>query len=438
VFLPPTLGWLCLEAQRRGIVDVGLGVSLLVLAQLVVLGAVLWWSARAIAAAEAGGRRAQDAYRSTEESFRALVESVRDYAICTLDADGNVLTWNKGAERLEGYSADEVVGRSFSRVFVPEDVDVGVPQAELSRAATEGRAEHEGWRLRKDGTRYWGIVTLSPLRDEGGKLRGFAKVARDLTAPKRADDRLRAYATKLERSNRELETFASVASHDLQEPLRKIRAFGDRLVTKHAAALNPEGRDYLARMTSAAARMQELIDNLLTFSRVVTKPEPFVRVDLGEIARGVVTDLEARIDETRGRLDIGDLPVVEADATQMHQLLQNLLANALKFHRAGVSPVVIVRSRVVTDGAKGVAAGYEITVRDNGIGFEAEHAERIFGVFQRLHGRSEYAGTGIGLAICRRVVERHNGTIVARAVLGEGATFTIRLPALQPREPETA
>jgi PAS domain S-box-containing protein len=374
--------------------------------------------------------------RDSEERFRLLVEGVADYAIYMLDPSGKVVSWNKGAERLKGYAADEILGRDVSVFFLPEDVAAGKPAAELARAAAEGRTEQEAWRVRKDGSCFWADVVVTALRDADGKLRGYAKVTRDFSERKTSQDaahhaaeKLRAYAKRLERSNRELETFASVASHDLQEPLRKIRAFGDRLATKYGAQLDPGARDYLDRMCGAAARMQDLIENLLTYSRVTTKAKPFTSVDLVAVARDALSDLEGRIAQSGGRVEVGDLPHVHADATQMYQLLQNLVSNALKFRRAGVAPVVHVTSRPLPDGDR-----FELRVQDNGLGFEPQYAERIFGMFQRLHGRSEFEGTGIGLAICRKIVERHDGTIVAHGVPGEGSLFTVTLPYRQPEE----
>jgi PAS domain S-box-containing protein len=370
----------------------------------------------------------------SQESFRLLVESVADYAIYMLDPAGRVVSWNIGAERLKGYAAEEILGQNVSVFFTPEDAADGKPAAELERAIADGRMEQESWRVRKDGSRFWANVVITALRYDDGKLRGFAKVTRDFSARKAAEDKVRAYARQLERSNRELESFASVASHDLQEPLRKIRAFGDRLATKHGEALGPEGCDYLERMRGAAARMQDLIENLLAYSRVTTKAQPFVRVDLGRVAREVVCDLESRVEQTGGRIEVGELPLIEADAMQMRQLLQNLLGNALKFHRPDVPPVVSVTSRTLARERGESSARCEVCVRDNGLGFEQVYAERIFGLFQRLHGRAEFEGTGIGLAICRKIVERHGGGIVASGTPGEGASFTVTLPLLQPEE----
>jgi PAS domain S-box-containing protein len=381
-------------------------------------------------------REALRALRDSEELFRLLVDGVSDYAIYMVDPFGKVMSWNKGAERLKGYTSDEIIGRDVSVFFTPEDVAKGKPASELARAAGNGRAEEESWRVRKDGSRFWADVVVTALRDDDGRLRGYAKVTRDFSARKRSEDagrdagnKLRAYAARLERSNRELETFASVASHDLQEPLRKIRAFGDRLASKYGPQLEPDARDYLERMCGAAGRMQALIENLLSFSRVTTKAKPFVAVDLASVARDVLSDLESRIAQTGGRVEVGELPTLVADATQMQQLLQNLLVNALKFRRDGVPPVVRVTSRPLPDGER-----FELRVQDNGLGFEEQYAERIFGMFQRLHGRSEFEGTGIGLAICRKIVERHDGTIVASGVPGEGALFVVIMPYRQPEE----
>jgi signal transduction histidine kinase len=231
---------------------------------------------------------------------------------------------------------------------------------------------------------------------------------------------------ELERSNRELQDFASVASHDLQEPLRKVRAFGDRLAAKYGPELTDQGRDYLARMQDAAARMQALINDLLMFSRVTTRAQPFVPVDLNDLVRGVASDLEVRIQQTGATLHVEPLPTIDADPLQMRQLFQNLLSNALKFQRPDVAPALRVYAE--DSGEQDV----QLCVQDNGIGFDEKYLDRIFTIFQRLHGRIEYEGTGVGLAVCRKIVERHGGTITARSAPGEGATFIVTLPRSQP------
>jgi signal transduction histidine kinase len=257
-----------------------------------------------------------------------------------------------------------------------------------------------------------------------------------------ANRQLNAFTQDLKRSNRELQDFAFVASHDLQEPLRKIQAFGDRLKTKHGAALNEEARDYLARMQAAAQRMHTLINDLLTFSRVTSRALPFEPVDLGRVAHEVLSDLEVRAQQVQAQVEIAELPTVDADPLQMRQLFQNLIANALKFHRAGVPPVLRIAAAEAQgdDGAPAVQLSFE----DNGIGFDLKYLDRIFTPFQRLHGRGEYEGTGIGLAVCRRIVERHGGSITARSQEGSGTVFLVVLPLRQSalpsieKEPEWA
>jgi signal transduction histidine kinase len=261
----------------------------------------------------------------------------------------------------------------------------------------------------------------------------------EIAERKQAEEKLRAIATQLERSNRDLQDFAYVASHDLQEPLRKVQAFGDRLKAACANSVGVEGRDYLERMQSAAKRMQVLIDDLLAFSRVTTRANPFQLIDLGKIAREVLSDLEVRIQQSGGQVEVGELPVIEADQIQMRQLFQNLIGNGLKFHQEGRPPVVRIRSRVLTDDSAANGSPRErcsLEVEDNGIGFDEKYLDRIFVMFQRLHGRSSYEGTGMGLAICRKIVDRHGGQITARSAPGQGSTFVVTLPTKQKEVPD--
>jgi len=233
------------------------------------------------------------------------------------------------------------------------------------------------------------------------------------------------HAAELSRSNAELEQFASIASHDLQEPLRKVQTFAAQLNAKESDNLSEQGRDFLRRMSDAAGRMRSLIDDLLVFSRVSTQGHPFTAVNLGHVISQVLVDLEVSIEEAGARVTVGLMPTVEADPLQMRQLFQNLLGNALKFRRPDVPPELRVEAHVADHIA-------QLTVRDNGIGFDEQYATRIFRAFERLHGARAYAGTGIGLALCRKIVERHHGTITATAEIDHGATFTVRLPVTQP------
>jgi light-regulated signal transduction histidine kinase (bacteriophytochrome) len=266
---------------------------------------------------------------------------------------------------------------------------------------------------------------------EDGRVVGSVLVFKDITERKAADETLTQKAAELARSNSELEQFAFVASHDLQEPLRKIQAFGDRLRGKCEGVLAPEALEYLERMQSASARMRRLIDDLLTFSRVIRNSEPFQVVDLTMLCKEVLGDLEVRIERTGAKIEVGDLPMVDADPMQMRQMFQNLIGNALKFQPPGNIPIVRISGRTITTPAGRSCA--EINIQDNGIGFDEKYVDRMFAVFQRLHGRTEYEGTGVGLAVCRRITDRHGGTITAHSKPGEGATFIVTLPSVQPK-----
>lgn len=241
------------------------------------------------------------------------------------------------------------------------------------------------------------------------------------------------YSEELQRSNRELEEFAFVASHDLQEPLRKIRAFGDRLQQKFSPELGESGSDYVSRMQAASERMSALIDDLLSFSRVTTKQHPFASVDLNAVMHRVLDDLEYAIEDSNAQLHIDPLPVIDADASQIAQVFMNLLANSLKFHLPTERPIVTVTcvANIASSMAGDDRTWCCIKFADQGIGFEAQYAERVFNLFQRLHGRDEYSGTGIGLALCRKIIERHGGMITAVSEPGNGAVFTIYLPMRQ-------
>ncbi|HEV8409409.1 MAG TPA: ATP-binding protein [Gemmatimonadaceae bacterium] len=264
------------------------------------------------------------------------------------------------------------------------------------------------------------------LVDNGpGEPRMILLAIEDITERSFTESRLEAQRTELQRSNLALEEFASVASHDLQEPLRKILTFGERLTVSAANVLKDDSRQHLERMMSAAGRMRTLINDLLAYSQVATRAVPFVSTDLGKIAREVIADLETAIADDGALVEVGVLPVLEADPVQMRQLLQNLLGNALKYRRKDQAPVIRLGS------SRSSPRNWTITVTDNGIGFNSQYADKIFRMFERLHGKNEYAGSGIGLAICRAIVLRHGGTIWATSRPGEGATFTVTLPATQ-------
>jgi signal transduction histidine kinase len=274
------------------------------------------------------------------------------------------------------------------------------------------------------------VLILEGLFVVNPALRKIRSFMREM---KRSNEELQSYAQRLERSNKELQDFASVASHDLQEPLRKIQAFSDRLRSRAIDSLEPQARDYLDRIQNAASRMQTLINDLLTYARVATKGQPFIPTDLCTVTNEVISDLEVRIEQVQGKVEIGPLPRLDADPLQLRQLMQNLIGNALKYKRPDVPPIVKVSEiqPTILSAASPDATPREfcqIVVQDNGIGFDQIYAEKIFTIFQRLHGRTEYEGTGVGLAVCRKIVERHGGTITATGTPGQGSTFTVTLP----------
>lgn len=291
-----------------------------------------------------------------------------------------------------------------------------------SAAAATGPVLVEYARDDADGTR-WFEMRVTPLRGADG---GAVVAHEDISQRKALEIRLGELVAELERSNRELQDFAYVASHDLQEPLRKVTAFAGRIESLYAGQLDERGQDYLTRMTDAARRMQQLIEALLTMSRVSTRAQPMRPVSLDDVAAEVLSDLDEAISASGARVDVGPLPQVTADATQMRQLLQNLIGNALKFHAPDVAPQVSVRAEEARPG------WVAFSVCDRGIGFAPGDAERIFAPFVRLHGRAEYEGTGLGLAVVKRIVERHRGRITASAPEGGGACFRVELPAKPP------
>ncbi len=347
--------------------------------------------------------------------------------------DPRTMRWlqvNPVFAQLLGYSVEELCSREFFEFMHPDDHAATRDRARRLAAGLPVPRMFENRYLCRDGTVRW--LEWMSERGEDGLVYG---VGRDISHRRQAELALRQTMVDLDARNRELQDFAFVASHDLQEPLRKIRAFSDRLQQRYSAELSPEARDYLSRSHQAAARMQTLINDLLAYSRVAARGKPFGPVDMGALLATVVDDLEARLESSGGRIDAGPLPTIEGDPTQLRQMLQNLLANALKFRDPGRPPVVTVTAEPTR---LGDVPAWRFSFVDNGIGFEPRYAEKVFVPFQRLHGRQEYEGTGIGLAIVRRIVERHRGTVLAQGVAGEGAKFTVCLPERQPPPADAA
>ena len=362
--------------------------------------------------------RSQELQR-LQQTYEMILNSAGE-GICGLDLQGKTTFANPAVARMTGWSMDELLGKTEQQLFFGGSSD----------GSKSGEPDDAGDQVfwRKDGSRFPVESVRTPIQ-ENGRVVGSVVIFKDITERKRAHETLSQRASELARSNSELEQFAFVASHDLQEPLRKIQAFGDRVKIKAGKQLPRDAEDYLGRMQNAAARMRTLIDDLLAFSRVIRSSEPFVSVDLNKITKEVLGDLEVRIEKNNARVLIEELPCIEADAMQMRQLLLNLIGNALKFQPPGGQPVVKISARKSCSPSGEDFC--ELIVQDNGIGFEEEYSEKIFAVFQRLHGRDQYEGTGVGLAVCRRIVDRHHGTIVARSKLDQGATFTVTLPVRQ-------
>jgi PAS domain S-box-containing protein len=487
----------------------------------------------------------------SEERFRLLVEGVRDYAIFMLDREGYVLSWNSGAERINGYRAEEIIGRHFSSFYTLEDLESAKPDLALRTAAEAGRVEDEGWRLRKDGSRYWAHAVITALRDRAGKLRGYAKVThdnterrlaeeqvreaqralrefldhmstlcarvaldgrmllvnriaeqasglpreelmrtnflegpwwtfdaavhrrvrsafdracageainydesifvfgrvltisfslipvkdeagevryivaegRDITERREAEVALRSRTAELEAANRDLEAFSYSVSHDLRAPLRAINGYAKILTDEHEAQLPAEARDHLERIRASSENLGDLIEGLLSFSRLGRQPLERATVDPAEIARQALADLSAEHEGRQVEIRIGALPPAHADSALLKQVFVNLFSNALKYTRARKVAEIELGFRAA--GGDDPRAAYFI--RDNGVGFDARYSDRLFDVFERLHPAEEYEGTGIGLAIVQRIIHRHDGRVWAEGVPGHGATFYFNL-----------
>ncbi|MBO9499046.1 MAG: PAS domain S-box protein [Novosphingobium sp.] len=352
-------------------------------------------------------RRAQ----AVHDRLAWIVDSSDD-AIISMRCDGTIATWNPGAEKLYGYPAEEVIGQSVL-MLAPEEA-AAEQQRLVDRMCSGEIYRIEAVRRRKDGSLVDISASLSPLKDRFGRIVGGSSIVRDISESKRQEEELR-------RSNAELEQFAYVASHDLQEPLRMVANYVELLADRYRGQLDERADKYIAFAVDGARRMQRLVSDLLAYSRVGSEGKPLLAVSTETIVDQVVHGLHRLIQEHEVLVDYADLPRVMADEVQLGQLFQNLVSNAIKF-RGDEPPVV--RISAARRGRE-----WQFTVADNGIGIDMKYAERVFQMFQRLHERSKYEGSGIGLAIAKRIVERHGGRIWVESTPGTGSTFHFTLRA---------
>lgn len=379
-------------------------------------------------------KKKNEELRKSEEHYHRMVEEVEDYAIILMDKEGIIQNWNKGAENIKKYKESEIVGKSFEVFYLKEDRESGLPKRLINEAKEKGKATHEGWRVRKDGTRFWGSILITALHDDDDNVIGFTKVTRDLTERKLAEDQLKEYSNELEFQNRELEQFAYAASHDMKEPLRKIHLYNSYIAEHAGALLDQRSKDYLERSLNSVKRMTGLIEDLLTYSRTTSHTNSFVDVDMNELVHTVIAEHKEDVGEQTVNIEAGSLPVVHGVPFQLKQLMDNLLGNAIKYKHPERKGIVTISSEIVK-GAEIKELRYNqnrlyhrISVTDNGIGFDTANAARIFEVFQRLNNVAGERGSGIGLAICKKIVQNHKGFITATGRLNEGARFDIYLP----------
>ena len=362
-----------------------------------------------------------------EERFRLLIQGVKDYAILMLDPEGRVASWNMGAERIKGYTAEEIVGQHFSRFYSPEDVAAGEPARELAMAQLQGSFENEGWRVRKDGSRFWADVVVSAILGPNGELRGFSKVTRDITDRKRAEDEVRAlnesarrHAAQLEAVNHELEAFSYSVSHDLRAPLRSIDGFSSALMEDYADKLDEQGHEPLAAHPRGHSTHGPVDRRPYTLAFVTRSEIHTEQVDLSALANTVLAECRKADPDREVECVVQDRVVGRGDPLLLRTVLENLLGNAWKFTGKQQQAKIEFGST----GEDGEAVYF---VRDNGAGFDMTYRKKLFGAFQRLHAAADFPGTGVGLATVQRIIHRHGGRVSAEGAEGKGATFSFTL-----------
>lgn len=363
---------------------------------------------------------AEEQFRSSDDIFHLMVNNIKDYGIIMLSPQGRIVTWNAGEQAINGYQAHEVIGKHISIFYSASDIEEGRPEKELAAADLNGRYEENGWRVRKDGTRFWANVVVTALRDPTGKLLGHAKVTRDMSERQRAEALDAVQKADLITANEELEAFAYSVSHDLRAPIRHLDGFAELLRQNCYHQIDSEGKRYLDKISASALRMGRLIDDLLGFSRLMRADVSRTHVSLQLLQEDVRREMEPDLGERTVVWVIGDLPEVYGDRSMLRQVFVNLLSNAVKYTRDRQTARIEIGCAATTDDET------TIFVRDNGAGFEMQYVSKLFEVFQRLHS-DEFEGTGVGLASVRRIVERHGGRVWAEGAVDQGATFYFSL-----------
>ncbi len=346
--------------------------------------------------------------------YRHQVREISEYAMFTLDPQGILRSWNAGVERLLGYSEDEWLGQPASIIFTPAEKAMEVCEAEMRKALEFGSATDIRWHRRKDGSEFFANGFMNVIRNDSGDVLGYVKIMSDETARKQLQD-------SLSDSNAALEQFAYVASHDLQEPLRTMSNYAQLLNKRYKGKFDEDGDRFLGFIVDASQRMSTLIQDLLEYARAATEEERPASVSLDEDLEAALTHLTQAVEESSATITHDPMPTIEVDRGQMVRLFQNLIGNALKYRKPDEAPKIHVS-------AEQTHHDWLITVQDNGIGFDPQYASGIFAPFKRLHQAGDYPGTGVGLAICRRIVESHGGRIWAESKAGEGAAFRFTLP----------
>lgn len=354
-------------------------------------------------------------------TLKLMIDAVEDYAIFLLDDEGYIKSWNVGAERIKQYTAGEIIGQHFSKFYTVEDQDKDLPTKLLDDARKNGKVSHSGWRLRKNGEKFWADVTITHIKDYNDRPIGFTKITRDLTKERSEQKKYKKKTKLLERVNKELEEFSYTVSHDLRAPLRAMEGFSNILLEEYSNSLDDNVQRYLKKISSNAVKMSKLINDLLSLTKVTKIEIKDEKIDLTSLMKMITKDISDTHEYKNHKVVITELPEVEGDPILLKQVFQNLLNNAMKYSAKVKNPKVEVSGKLNP-------LNVEISIRDNGIGFDMKYSDKIFGIFQRLHNDREYEGTGIGLAIVKKILQQHHGGIIVTSEPNKGTEFKVFLP----------